>query len=117
MYDPSHQRRQSHRYLSMLAATCRTAMGRKLDLVLSNISTDGCAVTTPTDALRPGQLVVVRTATLEGLPGRVCWVRGTMAGVRFERPLYGPVVEHLVRAQQSRPAPSLRRSTHTTARW
>jgi hypothetical protein len=117
MFDPTHQRRQSHRYLSMLAATCRTAMGRKLDLVLSNISTDGCAVTTKTDALKPGQLVVVRTSTLEGLPGMVCWVRGNMAGVRFERPLYGPVVEHLVRSQPPSPPPSMRRSTRTTARW
>jgi hypothetical protein len=78
-------------------------MGRASDVILSNISEDGCGVTAQEGLLRPGQLIVVRLQSFEGLPGRVCWVRGKRAGVKFDRPLYGPVVEHIVKVQLSDP--------------
>lgn len=74
-------------------------MGRVSDVILSNLSEDGCGITAQEGLLRPGQLVVVRLQSLEGLPGRICWVRGKRAGVKFDRPLYGPVVEHIVKVQ------------------
>ena len=36
------------------------------------------------------QLIVVRMQGLEGLTGKVVWTNGKRAGVKFERPLYGP---------------------------
>ena len=101
--EPVRTPRQSIRYPVWLTATCRTSLGRASDVILSNISTDGCGVTAAEGLLRPGQQVVIRLQALEGLPGRVCWVQGKRAGVKFDRPLYGPVVEHIVNVQLSTP--------------
>ena len=87
------------RYPVWITANCRGSMGRASDIILSDLSTEGCGVTAAEGLLKQGQLVVVRMQSLEGLAGRVVWVKGTKAGVKFERPLYGPVVEHLVKVQ------------------
>ena len=89
------------RYPVWLTASCRGSMGRMSDIILSDLSTDGCGVTLAEGLLKPGQLVVVRLQSLEGLAGNVVWVRGKKAGVKFERPLYGPVLEHIVKVQLS----------------
>ena len=91
--------RQSIRYPVWMTASCRTSLGRASDVILSNLSAEGCGVTSSEGLLRSGQLIVVRLESLESLPGRVCWVRSKRAGVKFDQPLYGPVVEHLVRVQ------------------
>lgn len=91
--------RRSIRYPVFLTATCRNSMGRLSDIILSDLSEEGCGLSTSEVLLKPGQMVVIRMASLEGLSGQVVWVRGKRAGVKFERPLYGPVVEHLVRVQ------------------
>ena len=101
MTEPVRTPRQSIRYPVWLTATCRTSLACASDVILSNISTDGCGVTAAEGLLRPGQQVVIRLQALEGLPGRVCWVQGKRAGVKFDRPLYGPVVEHIVNVQLS----------------
>ena len=93
--------RQSIRYPVSMTATCRTSLGRASDVILSNLSIDGCGITAQEGLLRPGQQIIVRIMSLEGLPGKVCWVRGKRAGVKFDRPLYGPVVEHIVKVQLS----------------
>jgi hypothetical protein len=94
-----HNARQSIRYPVWVSATCRTSLGSTSDVILSNLSVDGCGLTTAEGLLRPKQQIVIRLQSIEPLPGKVCWVRGERAGVKFDRPLYGPVVEHLVRAQ------------------
>ena len=91
--------RRSMRYPVWLTATCRGSMGRMSDIILSDLSTDGCGVTAAEGLLKTGQLLVVRLQSLEAQAGSVVWVRGKKAGVKFERPLYGPVVEHIVRLQ------------------
>jgi hypothetical protein len=91
--------RQSIRYPVWVTATCRTSLGSVSDVILSNLSVDGCGLTTAEGLLRSGQQIVIRLHSLEPLPGKVCWVRDERAGVKFDRPLYGPVVEHLVRVQ------------------
>jgi PilZ domain len=97
--------RKSMRYPVWLMAGCRGSMGRLSDVILSDLSTDGCGVTTAEGLMKTGQLIVVRMQGLEGLAGRVVWVRGKKAGVKFERPLYGPVVEHIVKVQLTAPPP------------
>ena len=95
------------RYPVWLTATCRGSTGRMSDIILTDLSTDGCGVTTGEGLLKPGQLVVVRLQSLEGLAGKVVWVKGKKAGVKFERPLYGPVVEHIVRVQLNTEPPRI----------
>jgi PilZ domain len=80
-------------------------MGRRSDIILSDLSEEGCGITAAEGLLKAGQMVVVRLQGLEGLAGQVVWVRGKRAGVKFERPLYGPVVAHLVQVQLTRAEP------------
>ena len=87
-----------------MTATCRTSLGRVSDVILSNLSIGGCGVTAQEGLLRPGQLIVIRLQSLEALPGKVCRAKGKRAGVKFDRPLYGPVVEHIVNVQLSSPS-------------
>ncbi|MEP6869164.1 MAG: PilZ domain-containing protein [Novosphingobium sp.] len=91
--------RQELRFPVWMEATCRTSEGGAEDVVLSDISVDGCGLVGKDGMLQPGQLVIMRMHTLEGLEGTVCWVKARRAGVKFARPLYRPVLDHLVRVQ------------------
>lgn len=93
--------RVSKRLRVVLGATCRTTSRRSLNVVLSDISAEGCCIGERGHLLIKGKRVVVRMHSLEGLPGVVCWVKGDRAGVRFDRPLYAPVLDHLVRTHAS----------------
>jgi hypothetical protein len=77
-------------------AVCRTA-GAKITAVVSNLSSDGCCLTFDWHMLTPGQCVTVRIGDLGGLPAQIRWVEGLRVGVSFDRSLYGPVLDHLVR--------------------
>jgi len=39
--------------------------------------------------------VVIRPEGLEGLTGVIRWIEGNRAGIQFDRPIYGPVFDHL----------------------
>jgi PilZ domain len=108
--------RQSIRYPVWVTAACRGSMGRMSDIILADLSTDGCGVTAGEGLLKPGQLVVVRLQSLEGLAGKVVWVRGKKAGVKFDRPLYGPVVEHIVKVQLTAAPPRSASTRNPTRR-
>lgn len=38
---------------------------------------------------------MIRPQGMEILTGVVRWMRGGVAGVEFDRPIYGPVLDHL----------------------
>ena len=78
-----------------MRACCRTRSGFRDDVVITDLSTGGCRIESRSTTLRPGDLVLVRPEGLEGQPGVVCWVERNCVGIKFERPLYGPVVEHI----------------------
>jgi hypothetical protein len=88
--------RSSARHPISAEAVCRTAAA-KLSAIVSNLSADGCCLTTDWQLLNPGQHITVRIGDLDGLPAQVRWVEGLSAGVAFDRSLYGPVLDHLVR--------------------
>lgn len=44
---------------------------------------------------RVGARLIVRPKGMEGMSGVVRWVSSDLAGVEFDRPLYGPVLEHI----------------------
>lgn len=87
--------RRAHRQPVSLAAQCRSQAGTRDSGLITDITAHGCRVTTRTLALRAGARVVIRPEGLEGLTGVVRWIAGTMAGVEFDMPIYGPVVDHL----------------------
>ena len=87
--------RRSERISVTLPARCRTHRNLHADVVLSDITAEGCSIFTKNIFLRVGERVVIRPESLEGLPAIVRWAYRNRAGVEFEQPLYGPVAEHL----------------------
>ena len=94
--------RKSQRAPVTLSATCRTATGRSGDVVIVDLTAEGCRIFTRALGLSVGLQVRIRPANFEVIPGVVRWVAGGYAGIEFERPLYGPVAEHLQRGFSSR---------------
>jgi len=86
---------REQRHLVELKAACRTQSGLRDGGVISNISADGCCVETNSLYVKVGVRVLVRPEGMEGLSGVVRWIEGNRAGIRFDVPLYGPVLEHL----------------------
>lgn len=92
-----HDMRRSRRWPVVLPAKCRSRSGFVDQVVIADLSEDGCRIESGALLYTPGQLVVVRPQGIEGLCGQIRWVAGHSAGIAFERPLYLPVVEHLRR--------------------
>lgn len=81
-----------------MAVQCRTQSGLRDSGEISDISAEGCCLRMRGIYFRVGTRLIVRPAGMEGLSGVVRWVRGDLAGVEFDRPIYGPVFEHLAAA-------------------
>ena len=52
-----------------------------------------------------GARVVIKPDGMEAISGVVRWLADRRAGVQFDMPLYGPVVEHLSQQYSPRPYP------------
>ncbi|MCB2078540.1 MAG: PilZ domain-containing protein [Novosphingobium sp.] len=78
-----------------MRAQCRTQSGLRDSGKISNISPEGCCVTTNGLFVKVGARVVVRPDGMEGLTGIIRWVEGQTAGVEFDAPIYPPVLDHL----------------------
>lgn len=87
--------RKSRRLEVILPARCRSRSGFVDHVIITDISTGGCRVESKALTMHAGDLVVVSPKVIEGLCGKVCWVKGHLAGIEFLQPLYGPVVDHL----------------------
>jgi hypothetical protein len=80
-----------------MPARCRSRTGFVDHVVVTDISRGGCRIESCALTMREGDLVVIQPQVLEGLCGKIAWVKGHKAGIAFATPLYGPVVEHLHR--------------------
>ena len=98
MSEPDADDRRSTRLALVLPARCRTLNGFIDDVVIRDLSPEGCRIKSFALSVKVGSQVVLRPQNLEGLCGIVRWISGHEAGIEFERPLYAPVVEHLHRS-------------------
>jgi hypothetical protein len=89
--------RQAYRRAISLTAQCRTQNGLRDQGEISDISAQGCCVRVRGLLFRVGTRVVIRPQGLEGLTGIVRWVDRDFAGIEFDRAIYQPVVDHLLR--------------------
>lgn len=87
--------RRSQRKLVRMTAQCRTQSGLRDTGYISDISPEGCCVSTNCLFFRVGTRVVIRPEGMEGLTGVVRWISSSQAGVEFDNPVYGPVIDHL----------------------
>lgn len=99
--------RRSIRKPVQMTVQCRAQSGLRDNGEIFDISIEGCRVQIFGIYFRVGSRVVLRPQGMEGLPGVVRWVSGDMAGVEFDRPIYGPILDHIA---VTNPAPETRRS-------
>lgn len=89
------RRREERLALSANAKLClsltKGVEGRLLDL-----STAGCSFLDATTSFQPGDQVWLKMEGLEAWRGTVRWVNGARVGIKFERPFYPAVLNHLV---------------------
>lgn len=97
MREAIDEERRSERRALVLPARCRTLNGFVDNVVIRDLSPEGCRIMSFALSVRVGANVVIRPKGLESLCGTVRWVSGHDAGIEFERPLYAPVVDHLHR--------------------
>jgi hypothetical protein len=90
----TNQRRAS-RSPVVMPAVCRTDTGRQGEVTIVDLTAEGCRIFTKALPLSEGLKLRIRPRNFESLPGVVRWVRGGFAGIEFDKPLYGPVAEHL----------------------
>lgn len=79
----------------MMRAQCRTATGLRGNASITDLTPEGCCVMPVDLSLSEGQRVWIKPHEFESLAATVRWVRGRFAGLEFEKPLYGPVADHL----------------------
>ena len=97
MREVTDEARRSLRLALVMPARCRTLNGFVDEVVIRDLSPEGCRIMSFALSARVGVQVVLRPQGMESLCGIVRWVSGHDAGIEFERPLYAPVVEHLHR--------------------
>lgn len=89
--------RRSARPEVVIQAFCRSETGRRGDVTIVDLTAEGCRIFTKAVPLSPGLKLRVRPENFESLYGTVRWARGGFAGIEFDKPIYGPVAEHLQR--------------------
>ncbi len=62
-----------------------------------DLSAGGCCIEASEKTPRIGSKVILRPEGLDGLTAKVQWATGRQFGAAFDRPIYGPVLEHFVR--------------------
>jgi hypothetical protein len=91
------EHRRSDRSPVAMSARCRTDKGGRAYVAMLNLSEEGCCVLMRDPVLYEGQRVQLWPEGLGNLIARVQWTNGNLAGLRFDRPLYGPVYDHLTK--------------------
>lgn len=97
MNQPATDCRRSRRLTLAMPARCRMLSGFGEDVVIRDVSAEGCRIMGFALHVRPGSRIVVRPVGMEGLGGTVRWSAGNEAGVEFDRPLYPAIAEHMHR--------------------
>src|SRR5512139_1594342 len=87
--------RKSERKPVTIAAHCRTQSGLRDMGRIVDLSAEGCCVVTNALFVKVGARVMIKPDGMEGISGCVRWIDGTKAGVSFDTPLYGPIVDHM----------------------
>ncbi|GAM05032.1 MULTISPECIES: PilZ domain-containing protein [Novosphingobium] len=104
MSRPIIPRRSVRKPVSM-TVQCRTHSGLRDTGEIYDLSPEGCCIQITGMFFKVGGRIVLRPAGLEAFSGVVRWISGDFAGVEFDRPLYGPVVDHLALHNPSKGMP------------
>jgi len=87
-------RRYTRRPVAM-AAKVRIPGGPAEPVRITDLAEEGCCIECWGMVFHPGDQILLRPEGLEQLVGEVRWSKGHRFGVKFEKQLYGPVVDHI----------------------
>jgi hypothetical protein len=97
MPTPPPNDRRNRRDAVAMTARVRSTGGMVWDVVVTDLTAEGCCIAKPEIRLRDRQRVSIKLEAIDYLLGTVKWAQASTAGIEFDRPLYGPVAEHLQR--------------------
>lgn len=83
------------------SVTCRA------EIAVTDLSTAGCRIGTRNGELALGSALFVKLDHLAPLRATVRWHEAGIAGLEFDRPLYVPVLEHLLKHWPAGKTPEL----------
>lgn len=92
---PSSVNKKTSAEDTRLRIKCRAKSGNTADLEVLDLSEGGCMVAYRGWSARLGERVLATLPGLAAQPGELVWIEDGNAGIAFEQPLYGPVLEHL----------------------
>ena len=84
------ERRFEERTATNVHLTCRVP-ARPCRAIMRDLSHTGCRLDVPEGNVELGGTALIDVPGAARIVGRVVWIKGTEAGIRFERPLRGPV--------------------------
>lgn len=89
-------RRFTRRPVAM-SAKVRLPGGPAEPVRITDLAEEGCCIECWGMVFNPGDSILLRPDGLEPLACEVRWTKGHRTGVKFEKRLYGPVVDHICR--------------------
>lgn len=98
MTESTQDFRRSCRKALAMPARCRMLSGFVEDVVIRDVSPEGCRIVSFALNVRPGTRVVIRPAGMEGLCATVRWAGRNEAGLEFEHPLHPAIADHMHRS-------------------
>ena len=81
-----------------IVAQCRLKSGTVSGIIVLDVTIAGCMIDRCALSFTPEQRLLIKLPGLEFVGATVSWVDGDKAGLMFERPLYEPVLNHLLKA-------------------
>ena len=78
-----------------LSALIRYRTRNKMEMQVLDLSAGGCLVDARGWSIKPDEVVSVKFPDMAYIAGRVVWIENSRAGIAFDEPLYGPLLEHL----------------------
>lgn len=94
MSSPGPDRRKPRQNVKVLAKY-RTGRGTQMDVRVMDISETGCKLFEKRTPLSENDKISMRIETLGPFDAEVIWVDTDTIGIKFVKPLYGPVFDHI----------------------
>lgn len=76
-------------------AVVRYRVRSKMEMQLLELTEGGCMLDARGWSVKPDERVLVRLPGTGEIGATVVWIEDRKAGVAFEEPLYGPVIDHI----------------------
>lgn len=95
MMDSTVGRRRSPRKIISVPGRIRTGRCVAHNVAITDLSEGGCCAIDRGASLKEGTNVTIRVGRLDPIEATVRWTTADGIGLEFQRPIYGPVFDHI----------------------